>query len=539
MSAAGVAINITGATNAVATFDNFNITSASGDLIHADPSTATINFTNTTATANGGNLLNATAGSVITFNASGSTLTGAIQTDATSNSKTTVVLTNSSTNNTTWNMTGSSTVTNLSLTNSSVVFSPSGGFKTLTVGSLVANTGANITLNTALGATVPTTDQIVVNGGTATGTTTLTIKNASANNAGAATTGSGIPVVVVTNGTTTTTAFKLASPVTAGGFQYTLSENASNDDWYLVSSPTVTVNGMQTSIANLRTFLSQTNSVTDLARATLISQTINYQLWSSETDVMNPLSQVSGCDCGGGGGGAGSFALGTHGRWSLSNTITLLAGAAFTSYSHDGVDVTAAPTVAASLRYDPSNWGRSRPFLEIGAALTPYMSVNYSRFYANGFAPAQGDGSAVDRSLSVFGRVGWVDRLTPTDEARGVCRAGPRLAAIGGLYGSAEPGESFPRHPELHPRQAGRCTLRRAIHPSPVRQSRGEHQRRRRLRLRQQVRVTSPDHRLRIRRPVPARQLRLDGVRRAARLSLLERLVADAFVLGTLGGDIG
>ena len=206
VTAAGNAINLVNATNAVATFDNFNFTSASGDLIFADPSTATINFNNTIATANGGNLLNATAGSTITFNADASTLTGAIQTDGTST--TNVFLTNG----TNWMMTGSSAVTNLNLTNSSIVFSPSGGYKTLTVGSLVGGTGANVTLNTALGATVPTTDQIIISG-SATGTTTLTIKNTSPNNAGAATPAGGMPVVVVTNGgTTTTTAFRTRRP---------------------------------------------------------------------------------------------------------------------------------------------------------------------------------------------------------------------------------------------------------------------------------------------------------------------------------------
>ena len=50
-------------------------------------------------------------------------------------------------------MTGSSTVTNLSVANSMIVFAPPGsgaGFKTLTVTNYVGS-GANITLNTALG----------------------------------------------------------------------------------------------------------------------------------------------------------------------------------------------------------------------------------------------------------------------------------------------------------------------------------------------------------------------------------------------------
>ncbi|MGA8585180.1 MAG: hypothetical protein WB715_15345, partial [Roseiarcus sp.] len=396
VSAAGNAINFINATNAVATFDNFNFTSSSGDLIFADPSTATINFNNTTATANGGNLLNATNGSTITFNASASTLTGAIQTDATS--KTNVSLTN----NTNWTMTGSSTMTSLNLSNSSVVFSPSGGFKTLTVGSLVGGTGANITLNTQLAGSQ--TDQIVINGGSATGTTALTIKNASANNAGAATT---VPVVVVTNGgTTSATSFKLASPVTAVGFQYTLAENPSNDDWYLTGSPVP-------SPENAITAASIQNSVNSLAQAQFNNMVTTRLLGSL---LLGANEQVSGCDCGGGSAGVGSFSLGSHGRWALTDNLTLLAGASWDSFYQDGTNVSASPIVAASLRYDPANWGTSRPFLEFGAALSPYISASYTRYYNNGFLPAEGVGSAIDRGLAIFGRAGWVARLTPIDE---------------------------------------------------------------------------------------------------------------------------
>ena len=403
VSAAGAAINITSATNATATFDNFSITSASGDLIHVDPSTGTINFNSTTATANGGNLLNVTAGSDITFNANASTLTGAIQTDTATASRANVSLTNGSS----WTMTGSSTMTSLTLTNSTVTFSPSGGFKTLTVGSLTAGTGANITLNTQL-AGAQNTDQIVINGGATSGTTSLTIKNASAGNAGAATAGSGIPVVVVTNGgTTTTTAFKLASPVTAGGFQYTLAENPSNDDWYLTGSPVPTPE-------NAITAASIQNSVNSLAQAQF-NQMVTTRLLGSL--LLGANEQINGCDCGGGFAGVGSFSLGSHGRWALSDSLTLLAGMSWDSFYQDGVNVSASPIVAAALRYDPANWGPSRPFVEFGASLAPYMPATYTRYYNNGFIPAQGVGSAIDRGLAVYGRLGWVDRITPTDEA--------------------------------------------------------------------------------------------------------------------------
>ena len=117
VSAAANAIVFSNATNAVATFDNFNIASATGDLIFADPSTATVNFNNTVANAGAGDLVNATNGSVIAFNASASTLTGAIETDATSATNVSLA------NGTTWNMTGSSTMSSLNVANSAVVFS--------------------------------------------------------------------------------------------------------------------------------------------------------------------------------------------------------------------------------------------------------------------------------------------------------------------------------------------------------------------------------------------------------------------------------
>ncbi len=395
VSAAGNAINFINTANAVATFDNFNIASATGDLIFAEPSVATVNFTNTTANASGGNLLNATLGSAVALNANASTLTGAIQTDATSTTNVSL------TNGTTWTMTGTSAMTGLNVFNSAVVFSSSGGFKTLTVGSLVGGTGANVTLNTALGAATPATDQIIINGGSATGLTSLTIKNASGN-AGAPTTGAGIPVVVVTNGgTTSASAFQLASntPVIAGGYEYTLGRGG-NEDWYLTSSPSASVNQIR-------------SSVTSLAQSQLNNLVTGRLLGSL---LLGANEQINSCSCGGGFASIGSFALGSHGRWALNDNVTLLAGASFDQYYQDGTNVRAAPIVAASLRYDPATWGESRPFFELGSSLSPYIAATYTRYYDNGFTPATGVGSAVDRAISVFGRVGWVARFTPIDE---------------------------------------------------------------------------------------------------------------------------
>ena len=46
-----------------------------------------------------------------------------------------------------------------------------------------------------------------------------------------------------------------------------------------------------------------------------------------------------------------------------------------------------------------------------------YEQVRYERSYPFGGVVAQGQGNAIDRSLDLFARVGWVDRVTPRDEA--------------------------------------------------------------------------------------------------------------------------
>jgi hypothetical protein len=132
--------------------------------------------------------------------------------------------------------------------------------------------------------------------------------------------------------------------------------------------------------------------------------------------LLGANEQINSCSCGGGFASVGSFAVGSHGRWALNDNVTLLAGASFDQYYVDGTNVRAAPIVAASLRYDPANWGTSRPFFEFGAALSPYIDATYTRYYNNGFLPATGVGSAVDRGVSIFGRAGWVARFTPIDE---------------------------------------------------------------------------------------------------------------------------
>ncbi|EEQ6406890.1 autotransporter adhesin Ag43 [Escherichia coli] len=78
-------------------------------------------------------------------------------------------------------------------------------------------------------------DQLVINGGQATGKTWLAFTNVGNSNLGVATTGQGIRVVDAQNGASTEEgAFALSRPLQAGAFNYTLNRD-SDEDWYLRS----------------------------------------------------------------------------------------------------------------------------------------------------------------------------------------------------------------------------------------------------------------------------------------------------------------
>ncbi len=400
IASAGGAIAFLGGTNQTATFNNFTIANQTGNLIFADPSTATINFNSTTANAGSNTLLNATGGSFVTLNASASALTGAIATNSTSTS--TLNLTNGST----WTATGSSVVSNLAVTNSAVVFAPpslGGGFKTLTIGNYSAGSGASIAMNAALAyASLPLAGQIadkIVVTGSATGQQTmLSINNTTIG--GAATTGNGIPLVVAANGATIgKNAFALAQTTAAGGYLYSLQQNG--EDYYLVAAPTTTEAQMANSV----------NAVARAQQQALITGRVLSSILLGETE------QVNCSDCSSGFGSVGSYALGAHGRTNITPELTVIGGFSYDEYTAPGITVTNAPTFAGALTYDPINFGRSRPFVEIGGGFVPFEQVRYSRTYPNGDLIAEGQGDAINRSLGLFGRVGWVDRVTPIDEA--------------------------------------------------------------------------------------------------------------------------
>ncbi len=107
---------------------------------------------------------------------------------------------------------------------------------TLTVGSYVGK-GGTIALNAVLGADNAASDKVVINGGTATGATTLKVTNVGGT--GAATVSNGIEVVQAANGATTdASAFSLdGGMVKAGAYEYYLAKGGvtagTSQNWYL------------------------------------------------------------------------------------------------------------------------------------------------------------------------------------------------------------------------------------------------------------------------------------------------------------------
>ncbi|MGU3577048.1 autotransporter outer membrane beta-barrel domain-containing protein [Brucellaceae bacterium C25G] len=123
----------------------------------------------------------------------------------------------------------------------------SSSYKTLTIAGDYVGTGGNIILNTYLDAQDSPTDQLIIDGGVASGITTLHINNTGGN--GALVNGEGIKVVDTINGATTDAdAFLLAGQmvtssgeqaVVSGAYAYTLHHNGvanpQDGNWYLRS----------------------------------------------------------------------------------------------------------------------------------------------------------------------------------------------------------------------------------------------------------------------------------------------------------------
>jgi hypothetical protein len=111
--------------------------------------------------------------------------------------------------------------------------------------------------------------------------------------------------------------------------------------------------------------------------------------------------------------------LGVHGRKELTNNLSLLGGLAYTQYDEGGYHVTSAPIGAFALRYDFTDWGSSRPFFDIGTVLSPWEKVRYARSYTTNSGPVTLTSSTDSSNYAVYGRAGWISRLSPRDEVAG------------------------------------------------------------------------------------------------------------------------
>ena len=126
--------------------------------------------------------------------------------------------------------------------------------------------------------------------------------------------------------------------------------------------------------------------------------------------------QINCSDCVSAFGSAGSFSAGIHGRKEITSNLSLLAGLAYTQYGEGGYHVTSAPIGAFALRYDFTDWGSSRPFFDVGTILTPFEKVSYGRNYTTNLGGVALQGSTNASEYGVYGRAGWISRLSPRDE---------------------------------------------------------------------------------------------------------------------------
>jgi hypothetical protein len=125
--------------------------------------------------------------------------------------------------------------------------------------------------------------------------------------------------------------------------------------------------------------------------------------------------QVSCGNCGGVGMGFGSFNLSGHGRYALSKEWTVMGGVDLGQYQQRDANVNLNAGFAASLQWDP-DVGPSRPYASAGVSAA-LQDTRYSRSYAMGSKTAVGVGKARNYDVAVYGELGWVDRITPIDEA--------------------------------------------------------------------------------------------------------------------------
>jgi hypothetical protein len=100
-------------------------------------------------------------------------------------------------------------------------------------------------------------------------------------------------------------------------------------------------------------------------------------------------------------GSVGSFSAGAHGRKAISDDLSVIGGVAYAKYRSGGVDVS-TPIAAGSLRYDFTELGISRPYVEAGGVLAPSGRVKAAVFLGRLTNLAVGPVSTVTLDRFVF-----------------------------------------------------------------------------------------------------------------------------------------
>ena len=194
------------------------------------------------------------------------------------------------------------------------------------------------------------------------------------------------------------------------------------------------------------------------------------------TVLLGINEQVNCGDCVSAFGSAGSFSAGIHGRKNLTPNLALLAGIAYTQYSEGGYSVTSAPIGAFALRYDFTDWGSSRPFFDVGAILSPFEKIRYRRSYVTSLGAVSLDGQTSSDNYGVYGRAGWISRLSPRDEVAASVEVWQLWQRVKGYTDPADCVQSIRRldrhrHRQDQPRQG-----RRPVDASVRQQHRGQYQ---------------------------------------------------------------
>lgn len=145
-----------------------------------------------------------------------------------------------------------------------------------------------------------------------------------------------------------------------------------------------------------------------------INQLITTRVLSSI--LLGANEQVNGCNCVSAFGAFGSMSGGAHGRYNITDSLTILGGASVSSQRDGGAETRYAPTFAASLRFDPAGFGASRPFFEFGGMISPEERMRYRRPYLTDLGPAQGSGDTTATTSAGFLRAGYIFRMSPRDE---------------------------------------------------------------------------------------------------------------------------